>query len=96
MYFIEIVPQGVNEIFKSDKVIHVQRKFIKKKVEKSIESMVKQCKEQAIYNEDEIKETLKKKVVDQEMKSFDFLPQSKKIQMISAIQGMFGHIAFFV
>ena len=88
-YFIETVLQGVNEIFKSDEIIDVELQFIKKKVKKSIESMIQQFKEKGIHNKDEIKEALKRIVVDQEMKPFDFLPQSKKIQMISVIQGMF-------
>ena len=96
LYFIEIVFNGVNEVFKSDESIGVQLQFIKKKVQKSIERMVEQCQQQEICNEDEIKETLKQIVVDQELKSFDFLPQSKKMRMINAIQGMFKQSMFFV
>ena len=89
VYFIDMVSAQVNEIFKSNETITIQIEFIKKKIEKSIESRIEQCKEQGIDNQDEIKETLKQMVIDQEMKSFDFLPQSKKLQIISAIQGMF-------
>ena len=96
LYFIEIVFNGVNEVFKSDESIGVQLQFIKKKVQKSIERMVEQCQQQEICNEDQIKETLKQIVVDQELKSFDFLPQSKKVRMINAIQGMFKQSMFFV
>ena len=62
-------------------------------MQKSIEI---QCSEEGIYNTDKIKKTLKTIVVDQSMKLFDFLPQSKKVQMTNEIQGMFGYSAFFV
>ena len=51
--------------------------------------MVELCKEQGISNEDEMKDTIKQIVTDQEMKSFDFLPQLKKVEIVNGTQGMF-------
>ena len=85
---IEQVSDAVNNEFEKESVLAVQLKHIKSKIEKSMDRLVSQCKQNGICDENDIKNKITESVMESEMKDFDFLPMLKKVQFINKLKGM--------